>query len=270
MFVFLSKFLPQLFYPVSFVCVLLLFALLFARKAGTKNRLIGFAILLLLICGNKFPGNYLIHELESAYEPYSGGEKAGAIVVLGGATESKAWPRQSVELNGAADRIFYGSDLLLNGSGDLLLLGGSYLDWLDGQTVVDGEVSSPASEMAEIALRLGVPREKILIQNRSVNTYEEAVEDAKLLKERGISKIILVSSATHMRRAVPLFEKQGLEVIPAPVDYSFSDEQWKDFTHISWENAYTWILPSAGNIRTLENAFKEYLGYFVYHLRGWL
>ena len=110
----------------------------------------------------------------------------------------------------------------------------------------------------------------MLIQDKSLNTAEEAAEDAKILKELGISRIILVSSATHMRRAVPLFEKQGLEVIPAPTDYSFSDREWEDLLHVDWKNLYTYIIPTIGNMQSLQNALKEYLGYFVYQLRGWI
>ena len=124
--------------------------------------------------------------------------------------------------------------------------------------------------MAELLVMFGIPQEDILVQDRSLNTAEEAEEDAKILKELGLNKIILVSSATHMRRAVPLFEKQGLEVIPAPTDYSFSDREWEDLLHVDWENLYTYIIPTIGNMQSFQNALKEYLGYFVYRLRGWM
>lgn len=117
---------------------------------------------------------------------------------------------------------------------------------------------------------LGVDADAIITQDRSVNTAEEARDNAALLKERGSKRVILVTSAMHMRRAVALFEKQGLEVIPAPTDYSYSDEQWENEITFSWAKAYEFIVPSIGNIRSLENALKEYLGYFVYGLRGWL
>lgn len=270
MFVFLSKMLPQLVYPASMICLLLIIALIFCKSEKAKNRVLVLVIILLLVLGNKLPGAFLARNLENTYTPYNGKEKAGAIVVLGGGTESKGFPRQTVEINAGGDRILYGSELFLEGKSDLLLVGGSYIDWLNGETIVENRVSSPASEMAEIAEKLGVPNENILIQDRSLNTYQEAVEDAALLKERGIEKIILVSSATHMRRAVPLFEKQGLTVIPAPCDYSFSDQQWQDYIKVSPESLYTFIIPSISNISSLEIAIKEYLGYFIYHLRGWL
>ena len=85
-----------------------------------------------------------------------------------------------------------------------------------------------------------------------------------------MNRILLVSSATHMRRAVPLFEKQGLEAIPAPTDFSYSDQEWENLLRFDGATAYTFFVPTVGSMETLQNALKEYLGYFIYHLRGWI
>ena len=231
----------------------------------------GLLLIYVLICGNKLPGAYLTRKLEQAYPPYTGNEKVDAIVVLGGGTVTKSPPRQMVELNGGADRITYAAQLFRNGAAELIILGGSYIRWRDGDVQTESGISSPASEMADLMIGLlGIPEDALLIQDRSLNTYEEAVEDAKLLKERGLKRILLVSSATHMRRAVPLFEKQGLEVIPAPVDYSFSDQEWDNLLRFDAATAASFFIPTIGNMSALQNALKEYLGYFTYHLRGWL
>lgn len=270
MFVYLSKLLPNLIYPAGLMTILLLVGLVLCRSSRSKNRVMLLILLFILICGNKLPGAYLIRQLEQAYAPYDGTETADAIVILGGGTVTRSAPRRIVEVNGAGDRVIYAVQLYRDGAAQKILAGGSYIRWLSPEVRTEGSVSSPASEMAELMTMFGVPKEDILIQDRSLNTAEEAEEDAIILKNLGLKKIILVSSATHMRRAVPLFEKQGLEVIPAPTDYSFSDSEWEDLLHVEWENLYTYILPTIGNIQSLQNALKEYLGYFVYHLRGWI
>lgn len=270
MFVYLSKLLPNLLYPAGLISILLLIGLIFCRSSKAKNRLMLLVLLLIFVSGNKLPGAYLIRQLEQTYSPYDGTEKADAIVVLGGGTITKSSPRQIVEVNGAGDRVIYALQLYRDGAAPKVLLGGSYISWLTGETMTETGVSSPASEMAELMTMFGVPEEDILVQDISLNTAEEAEEDAKILKELGLNKIILVSSATHMRRAVPLFEKQGLAVIPAPTDYSFSDKDWENLLHVDWENLYTFIIPTIGNMEALQGAMKEYLGYFVYHLRGWI
>ncbi len=271
LFVFFSKFIPTLIYPVSLSCLFLLFSLIFNKKARVRKFCIIAAFLILFITGNTFPRAFMSHALEKSYPPLTGEEKADAIVVLGGCTVTKAEPRQMVEINSAGDRILYAVQLYKEGRSSYLLTGGSYIDWMDdGESTDDGMVSSPAREMADIAKNMGVPSDKILIQDKSLNTHEEAVEDAKILNKISAKKIILVTSAAHMKRSVGLFEKQGLDVIPAPTDYSFSDNEWNQFLTLKWEKLYTYILPNSGYIKSFESALKEYIGIFVYRLRGWM
>lgn len=270
MFVYLSKLLPNLVYPAGLIMFMTLIGLIFCRSARAKNCVLWLILIFVLVAGNKLPGGLLIRHLEQVYPAYDGTQTADAIVVLGGGTITKSAPRQIVEVNGGGDRITYAVKLYRDGAADKLLLGGSYIRWRDGEVLSDNAVSSPASEMAELMKMYGIPEDALLIQDRSLNTAEEAVEDAVILKELGISRIILVSSATHMRRAVPLFENQGLEVIPAPTDYSFSDLEWENFLRFDAATAYTFFIPSIGNMEALQNAVKEYLGYYVYQMRGWI
>ena len=270
MFVYLSKLLPNLIYPAGLIMFMTLIGLIFCRSAKAKNCVLWLILIFVLIAGNKLPGGWLTRHLEQAYPAFNGVQTAEAIVVLGGGTVTKSAPRQIVEVNGGGDRVTYAVKLFRDGAADKLLLGGSYIRWRDGEVFSGNTVSSPASEMAELMKMYGIPEDALLIQARSLNTAEEAEEDAKILKELGVSQIILVSSATHMRRAVPLFEKQGLDVIPAPTDYSFSDQEWKNFLRFDAATAYTFFIPSIGNMESLQNAVKEYLGYYIYKLRGWI
>ncbi len=82
-------------------------------------------------------------------------------------------------------------------------------------SVVSGR--GTAIVMAELARDLGVCAERIIINGRPLNTYQEALEVAKIV-ERG-DTVILVTSASHMRRAVALFEGQGVDVIPSPTGH---------------------------------------------------
>ena len=271
MFVYLSKMLPNLVYPAGIIAFFLLAGLILCRSLRSKNILMGILLAFVFISGNKLPGAFLIRSLEQTYPAYDGSEKADAIVVLGGGTVTRSSPRQIVEVNGAGDRIFYAAQLYRDGKAPKILLGGSYINWRDGEVLSEDGISSPASEMKELmAGFFGISETDLIIQDRSVNTAEEAAYDAEILKEQGLNKILLVTSATHMRRAVPLFEKQGLEVIPAPTDYSYSDQEWQNLLHFDLSTAYTFILPSASSMHALENAMKEYIGYFVYQLKGWI
>lgn len=263
-FVYLSKLLPTLVYPVGLAFLLLLLALIFQPSKKWRLTFLILALLALWIPGTPFPGAWMTRALETAYPPLPKGEKAPVIVVLGGGTESHEYPRQDVEIGGAGDRILYAAQLYHDNVGEKILFGGAYYE------VLAGEKASIASEMANIAERLGVDPEDILLQETSVNTAEEAVADAAILAELEVDKIILVTSATHMYRSVKLFEKQGLTVIPAPTDFGYSDAEWKNQMTLTWEKWYTYIIPQSGNIRAYETALKEFIGIFIYRLRGWL
>ena len=91
-----------------------------------------------------------------------------------------------------------------------------------------------------------------------------------MLKEKGITRVILVTSALHMPRSVALFEKQGIQVIPAPADFTITEDSWKQLTD---NNLAGWLiawLPNTSNLGLTSNALKEYLGWLAYWLRGWL
>lgn len=86
-----------------------------------------------------------------------------------------------------------------------------------------GQVYSDLGQEAMIAKRillsLGVPEDKILVENKSINTTQNAMFSAKILHEHGLSQPILVTSAFHMKRSVLNFAKQGVAVVPYPADY---------------------------------------------------
>ena len=84
-------------------------------------------------------------------------------------------------------------------------------------------VSRPEAEVrAELARDLGVPPEAILTDVQAKTTREEALRLGDRLRSRGVRKILLVTDPLHMGRAKPLFEREGFEVIPAPIPSSLS------------------------------------------------
>jgi len=130
--------------------------------------------------------------------------------------------------------------------------------------------ATPAEDMAEILASLDVPPEAMIIEDRSRNTYENALYAKELLEERGISKILLVTSAMHMPRSVALFEAQGFEVTPLPVDYSVVENGSAENQNSLFVAKILNIIPNASNLALTTNALKEYLGTFIYQLQGWL
>ncbi|MHB2170081.1 YdcF family protein [Alsobacter sp. R-9] len=74
-------------------------------------------------------------------------------------------------------------------------------------------------EAAAVFGRLGVGRERLIIEDRASNTYENAVFSAELLDPRPGQCWVVVSSAVHLPRAMATFREAGFDVVGYPVDY---------------------------------------------------
>jgi uncharacterized SAM-binding protein YcdF (DUF218 family) len=107
-----------------------------------------------------------------------------------------------------------------------------------------------AEVLRRAAVVLGIPPESLRIQPEPSNTYEEAKEFHRLFPDT--RRMVLVTSAIHMPRAVYLFRKEGLDPVPAPADYLIKKSKYV--------NIWRFIVPSGHNIVKMELAIHEYLG----------
>jgi uncharacterized SAM-binding protein YcdF (DUF218 family) len=264
MFVFLSKLLPQFIYPVGLVVGLLVLAIIFHRRRNWQVALLVLALAILWLGGNRWVANSLTRSLEWQHLPSGDLPLADVIVILGGGTDSQEYPRQTPELNGAGDRVLYGAYLYQQGKSSRLLLSGGRIDWMDASS------SAPADEMAVILQIMGIPAEALIREDRSLNTYENAVFSANILTELGVSKVLLVTSAMHMPRSVALFEHAGIEVIPAPTDFKVTQQGWDSLFNAGWHTYLIHFFPDVSNLNQTTAVLKEYIGMLVYRWRGWM
>ena len=265
MMTFLSKFLPQFIYPLGLASVMLIIVLLTKRRPRWGRIGVLLALAVLWIAGNHWVATGLARSLEWRYTPLDPVPEAPAIVVLGGGTQASIAPRPIVEVNGAGDRVIYAAWLYQQGLSENILVSGGRIPFLSAGL---SELDTPAHEMAFLLEMLGVPRDAIILEAESLNTYENAVNSRQILNGEGIQRIILVTSAMHMPRSVNLFEAQGFEVIPAPVDYRVTQSDWT----MSEFNAFNFtlrLLPGADNLALTSRVLKEYFGMLFYNLRGW-
>jgi uncharacterized SAM-binding protein YcdF (DUF218 family) len=184
--------------------------------------------------------------LEDAY-PYVApldAPRAPVAVVLGGGIDPPGRLHGPANLNAQADRVLYAAELYHAGRVGRLLLSGGANPMISAR--------SEAAVTRELLLALGVPAEAILVEEESRNTRENAAFSARLLRDQGIDRILLVTSALHMRRALARFEAQGLDVIPAATDHEARDR----FTAVDW-------LPDAEALDGAGRAFKEIVGFWV-------
>jgi len=120
-----------------------------------------------------------------------------------------------------------------------------------------GNGDSEAAVYRKALLGLGVDAADLLLEPRSMNTWQNAQFSAPLLQSVGAQQVLLVSSATHLRRARLYFAHFGIVATPVRAD---------------WLDAMPGWLPSGANFMLADVALHEYLGIARYHLyqrMGW-
>jgi uncharacterized SAM-binding protein YcdF (DUF218 family) len=264
MFIFLSKFLPLLVYPLGLAVLLLAAALVVHRHPRLRVILLAAALVILLVGSNRWVSFALARSLEWRYLPLDPVPQAEVIVVLGGGTESAQFPRPGVEVNAAGDRVLYAARLYKQGKAQKIILTGGNITWLEGRTM------TPADEMADLLALLEIPTQDVWLQPESQNTFEDALYTSRMLKENGVESVLLVTSAMHMPRSVALFEQQGVRVIPAPADFTVTQAGWQNLFSPDPQALLVNLLPNTSSLSLTTNAIKEYIGLLVYGLSGWL
>ncbi|MEH2398852.1 YdcF family protein [Nostoc sp.] len=270
MFLYLSKLLPLFFYPLGLACVSLVVALVTLwKRPFTAAIAIAFALTLLLFSGNAWIAKSLVRSLEWQNLPPAQMPVAEAIVVLGGATKSAFFPRPTVDLSESGDaygglrlRLIYAAQLYRQKKAPTIILSGGRIDWR-------GSGSPESADMATILTSIGIPSEAIVQEPESLNTYQNAVNVRKILESRGIHQVLLVTSAMHMPRSLQIFQRQGINAIPAPTDFLVSEGELQELGSTP-KAAILNLLPDTDNLHEFTSALKEYIGSLVYRLRGWL
>ena len=239
----LKKLLASLILPPTGPLLLALCGLWLARSRSRRRQLVGWwlatlSLLGLLVLSLPVVGNALMAPLEP-YPPISAAQlqRVQAIVILGGGTYYAA-PEYGNDTVGWAslERLRYGAHLARQSRLPLLVTGG----------VAFG--GRPEGESMREVLESDFGVKVRWVETASRDTAENASLSAPMLRAAGITRIALVSHGWHLPRAMPLFERQGLEVTSAPMAFSTGSPSLV-------EN----LLPGGG-LHTSRMALREYLG----------
>jgi uncharacterized SAM-binding protein YcdF (DUF218 family) len=246
----ISKILLLLILPPAGPLILAAVGFLIIRKYHRLGRAFlvsGFVLLYLLSIQSV--GDLLMRPLERPFPPLKGtAGKANAIVVLSGGVRDLSWAGLRSEPSGVSlERLLVGVKLQKAFHLPLVLSGGS-------GDPTNLEVSE-ADAMARISAGLGIPRKDIVVERKSRNTLESAKALKNILRGK---RIILVTSAFHMKRALAMFKAQGFDVVPAPAGYT---SEQKGFSLFS-------LIPAADHMSTTATALHEYLSFLWYKGRG--
>jgi uncharacterized SAM-binding protein YcdF (DUF218 family) len=230
---------PGIFILSLIVCgVWLLFK---KRKAGIANIIIGY---LIWVFSTSPVHNALYRGLESSFSVPRNIE-GDVIVLLGGGVYDKVADLSGI---GAPSEEMFGR----------IVTAVRLQKRLNVPIIVSsGKVFEHTSAGAPIVKRflfeLGVPADDIIIEDRSRDTFENATYTREICSSSGFKKPIGVTSASHLKRSVMIFEKVGLEVLPVPALF----RSWQ-------ERQYGWADYLPGTLKHAENAIHEYLGLVFY------
>jgi uncharacterized SAM-binding protein YcdF (DUF218 family) len=263
-FLFLSKLLPLFLYPLGLTCVLLIIALFlsFKKRSRWLPLIIFLALVVLWSSSNGWTRNYLVQSLEWQNIPAKEMPTADAIVLLGGALRAQEEPRQLPEFMESGDRVIYAAKLYKEQKAPLIIVSGGRIEWFGGGR-------AEATEISSLLEFMGVPKQAIVEEPDSLNTYQNAVNVSKILKQKNLNRVLLVTSATHMPRSLLIFKHQKISAIPAATDFLVSEQEILESTS-TIESRILYALPEAEKLQHTTQALKEYIGIFIYRLKGWL
>ncbi len=198
--------------------------------------------LLFYLSSISFFSDILIHSLENRYQPPASIRGDVIIVLGGGATLDTPNIGVKGHLSGAAaNRLLTAMQLYHQLKTPVILSA--------GKAYRTAGVESEITRM--ILLGVGILPTKIIVENQSINTTENAKYTKKLLAQYHFHRPVLVTSAFHMPRAVKQFTKTGITVIPFPTDYRVNASGGFDIQK---------LIPSAEALNQASLAIKEYLG----------
>jgi len=208
------------------------------------------ALAILLLGGWAPLPDALLRHLERQYPepPALPAQQYAGVMVLGGALESGyvGAGTDEPQVNGAAERMTTVLPLLRQAP-DLAVV------FTGGEGEYFGSGPSEAERARRFFVQLGLDPQRIRLENQSRNTYENAVFTARLSGIDPHKPWILVTSASHMPRALAVFRKQGWNVTPYSVDFRAG-------------LATPWTTYSLGDFEKWRVALHEYLGLLAYRL----
>ena len=238
--------------PVFIIILLLLIAFFIFLIGGKKKSgtLVLFLAIVLLYGASIFPvANYLCYYLEKDYikSQSDAVQNIDVLVVLGSGTHDINSLNNTFPSEVTSARLLSAIEVYhKKGAKYFVCSGKGY-----------GK-SSEAEVMARLAEKLGVPKEKIRVEAKSITTWDSALELNHMFANKNIS-IGLVTSAFHLRRAEKEFKKYFSNVVPFPSNYYYAS---------STENIFVKYAPQTSSLSKTSLAIKEITSQLWYSVKS--
>ena len=255
MFFYLSKVFWLLLQPINLTGILLGVALVALLLGWRKFAIftVAKAFLVLALSTWTSLGALLLHPLEDRFaRPNPPPADIAGIIVLGGGFEGSVnLARGGYELNASGDRFVEAAVLARRyPSARVVVTGGA------GTLLLEGEADGDTAP--RLLTALGVEPSRLVLENRSRNTYENAVFTKEMVDPQPGEIWLLVTSAFHMPRSIGLFRRAGFDVVAWPADYRTAGNETPG---LAQDN-------HADSLQNTTLAIREWIGLIAYRLTG--
>jgi uncharacterized SAM-binding protein YcdF (DUF218 family) len=228
--------------------------LLVTRFASLGRKLLIASVVLLAICGFSPLGNLLLYPLEARFPPWDAASGApDGIVVLGGSIEPDlSSARGKAVFTAAVDRILATAALAHRYPRARIVFSGG------NANLVSGDAAKEADTALAVFERLGIAKDRLLMERQSRNTLENAEFSKAMAAPKPGERWLLVTSAYHMPRSVGIFRRAGFAVAPYPVDWRTGGR----------EGLLKFSIYAVDGLARVELAVREWMGLFAYRITG--
>ncbi|MBI1836248.1 MAG: YdcF family protein [Flavobacteriia bacterium] len=177
-------------------------------------------------------------------------------IVLGGMSEYNS-DLDVLSITGHGDRIWQAITLYKKGKIKKILISG------DSGYITDRGLHE-AKQFKKVLVEWGIPANDLLVEEKSKNTHENAVETQKVLNRSypHFTKFLLITSGSHMRRSLACFNKVGLKCDSFSTDLITGPHR-----NYFWDQ---YFIPNQDAMGQWNKLIKEWIGYFVYDLVGYI
>lgn len=252
MFFVLSKTLDILLSPLAWIVAFILVGIPFRKRPMSRKRSLVAAIgalTVLFVFSSPVVADRMFAALEDdATNTFDPSRKYDAVVLLGGMSDMNSTRRsQRPSFNEAVERVLATYDVLASDQAGVAIASGGP----DGAGMSDAEVAR------DQLVRMGIAADRVIVEDKAMNTRENATYVAEIMKQRGFERVVIVTSAYHMVRSVECFRAVGLTVDTLPVDF------------IAGEDARGGLMPRAHALDRSARAIREAFGRVIYRLMGY-
>jgi uncharacterized SAM-binding protein YcdF (DUF218 family) len=253
MFFVLSKTITVLLLPSNLLILLVLAGLVLMATRWRRAGLRLVASLVLMLAAGFLPiGNLLLHVLESRFPRWdpSHGAPDGIVVLGGGIAPNLSFEHGEPVVNSDAGRLIALAKLAHDYPKARIVYSGG-----DASLIPDGHAETKF--LAPLLDAMGVPRSRVMLEDRARNTAENAAFSKELVKPKPGERWLLVTTAWHMPRAIGCFRHVGLPVEAYPIN-------WRTGMRASFWPAADF----GGGLARLDLAAHEWLGIGAYWITG--